>query len=266
MSAEKGTHVTEFARTRQGVIHANVQLACRAMVKSAVEDFVSPLLLEAIFGEVQVVVVCLECCFYYSLEKSRRKTMPKKKSFISNGGLLLQQDLTSNEGNIEKAKLFILKDIEKATDNYNDSRMLGQGGQGTKCDVYIFGVVLVKLLNEQKPVPLVDAEENRSLAAYFLQVMNENRLFEVFDAQVLREAEKEEVITVAMVKKRFLNLDGKKRPTMKEVALELQNSEEIGFVGYDNTRHIETGSSSTLSFLNCVTFSFTQTPLISNKW
>lgn len=116
----------------------------------------------------------------------------------------------------------------------------------------------MKLLNEQKPIRLVDAEENRSLAAYFLQVMNENRLFEVFDAQVLREAEKEEVITVAMVKKRSLNFDGKKRPTMKEVALELagirasigpsfmqQNSEEIGFVGYDNTRHIETGSSST---------------------
>ena len=62
----------------------------------------------------QVVVVCSDCCFYYSLEKSRRrKTKPKKKSFKSNGGLLLQQDLTSNEGNIEKAKLFILKDLEK---------------------------------------------------------------------------------------------------------------------------------------------------------
>ena len=116
----------------------------------------------------------------------------------------------------------------------------------------------MKLLNEQKPIRLVDAEENRSLAAYFLQVMNENRLFKVFDAQVLREAEKEEAITVAMVKKRCLNLDRKKRPTMKEVALELagirasigpsfmqQNFEENGFVGYDKTRHIETGSSST---------------------
>ncbi|KAK9175367.1 hypothetical protein WN944_027373 [Citrus x changshan-huyou] len=43
----EGYHVTGFARTRQGVIHADVQLACRAMVKSAVEDFVSPLLLQA---------------------------------------------------------------------------------------------------------------------------------------------------------------------------------------------------------------------------
>ncbi|KAK9185458.1 hypothetical protein WN943_025814 [Citrus x changshan-huyou] len=139
--------------------------------------------------------------------------------------------------------------------------------------------VLVKLLNEQKPIRLVDAEENRSLAAYFLQVMNENRLFEVFDAQVLREAEKEEVITVAMVKKRCLNLDGKKRPTMKEVALELagirasigpsfmqQNSEEIDFVDYDNARHFKTGSSSTGSFFNSVTFSVDGDPLLSNKW
>ena len=382
----------------------------------------------------------------YKFIKRRRKIKRKQKFFKRNGGLLLRQELSSNEGNIEKTKLFTSKDLEKATDNYNVSRILGQGGQGTvfkgmltdgrivavkksksvhesnveqfineviilsqinhrnvvkllgccletevpllvyefipngslhqyiheqtedqlpitweirlgiavevsgalsylhsaasipiyhrdiksanillddkyrakisdfgtsrsmavdrthlttqvkgtfgyldpeyfqssqfteKSDVYSFGVVLVELLTGQKPIRLVETEENRSLAAYFLQVINENRLFEVLDAQVLREAEKEEVITVAMVAKRCLNLNGKKRPTMKEVALELagirasigasvlRQCEEIDFVNYDNARHFKTGSSSTGSFFNSVTFSVDGDPLLSNKW
>ena len=32
---------------------------------------------------------------------------------------------------VEKAKLFNLKDLKKATDNFNVNRILGQGGQGT---------------------------------------------------------------------------------------------------------------------------------------
>ncbi|GAY64156.1 hypothetical protein CUMW_231440 [Citrus unshiu] len=118
-----------IARTRQGVIHADVQLACRAMVNSAVEDFVSPLLLQ--------------------------------------------------------------------------------------------------LLNEQKSIRLVDAEENRSLAAYFLQVMDENRLFEVFDAQVHREAEKEEVITVAMVKKRCLKLGWEEETYDERSSIGISGDESI---------------------------------------
>ncbi|GAY63568.1 hypothetical protein CUMW_226630 [Citrus unshiu] len=59
-----------------------------------------------------------------------------------------------------------------------------------KSDINSFGIVLVELLIGKKPIRLVDMEENRSLASYFLEVINENRLFEVLDAQVLREAEK----------------------------------------------------------------------------
>ena len=166
----------------------------------------------------------------------------------------------------------------KGTFGYLDPEYFRSSQFTEKSDVYSFSVVLVELLTGQKPIRLVDVEENRSLAAYFLQVINENRLFEVLDAEVHREAEKEEVITVAMVAKRCLNLNGKKRPTMKEVALELagirasigdsvlQQCEEIDFVDYDNARHFKTGSSSTGSFFNSVTFSVDGDPLLSNKW
>ncbi|PPD78505.1 hypothetical protein GOBAR_DD24578 [Gossypium barbadense] len=54
----------------------------------------------------------------------------KQKYFKRNGGLLLQQQLSSNEGNVEKIKLFSSKELEKATDYYNENRILGRGGQG----------------------------------------------------------------------------------------------------------------------------------------
>ncbi|KAL6137142.1 hypothetical protein ACLB2K_062437 [Fragaria x ananassa] len=90
-----------------------------------------------------------------------------------------------------------------------------------KSDVYSFGVVLVELLSGQKPVSAAsmvnEEEEYRSLAAYFFVVMQEGRLFDIIDAQVLNEASTIEIMTVAKLAKRCLNLNGKRRPTMKEV-------------------------------------------------
>jgi len=55
----------------------------------------------------------------------------RKKFFKRNGGLLLQQRLSSGEVNVDKVKLFSLKELEKATDNFNTNRVLGKGGQAT---------------------------------------------------------------------------------------------------------------------------------------
>ena len=55
----------------------------------------------------------------------------KRKFFKRNGGLLLQQQLNTNKGNVEKTRIFSSRELEKATDNFSESRILGQGGQGT---------------------------------------------------------------------------------------------------------------------------------------
>ncbi|GFQ06886.1 wall-associated receptor kinase-like 8 [Phtheirospermum japonicum] len=52
--------------------------------------------------------------------------------------------------------------------------------------------------------------------------MEENKLFEILDPRVLREGSKEEIEVVAELSRRCLHLNGKKRPTMKEVAVELE--------------------------------------------
>ncbi|PPD87737.1 hypothetical protein GOBAR_DD15326 [Gossypium barbadense] len=321
-------------------------------------------------------------------------SMYKQKYFKRNGGLLLQQHLSSNEGNVEKIKLFTSKEMEKATDHYNENRILGQGGQGTvykgmlidgsivaikkskmvegkksdekkveqfineviilsqinhrnvvkllgccleaevpllvyefipngtlydlirnqneelpltwemrlriaieianalfylhsaasapiyhrdikssnillddkyrakvsdfgtskslaleqthlttrvqgtfgymdpeyfrssqfteKSDVYSYGVVLIELLTGQKPISANQSEPVRSLVSYFLHSMQENSLFKIIDPMVVKDGLEQEIMVVALLAKRCLNLNGKKRPTMKQVAMELE--------------------------------------------
>ncbi|XP_039161079.1 wall-associated receptor kinase-like 2 [Eucalyptus grandis] len=146
----------------------------------------------------------------------KRKEIKLKRYFKCNGGLLLESELSSLEGNFEKSKLFDSKDLEKATDNFNTNQILRQD----KSDVYSFGVVIVELLMGQKPISLLRAQEGRSLATYFIIVMEENRVFNIVDAHVLKEDKKEEIASVANLAERCLNLNGRKWPTMKEVAME----------------------------------------------
>ncbi|XP_010438084.1 PREDICTED: wall-associated receptor kinase-like 18 isoform X2 [Camelina sativa] len=61
----------------------------------------------------------------------RRMTKRKKKFFRRNGGLLLQQELNTRQGNVEKTRIFNSRELEKATENFSENRVLGHGGQGT---------------------------------------------------------------------------------------------------------------------------------------
>ncbi|CAG7886619.1 unnamed protein product [Brassica rapa] len=61
----------------------------------------------------------------------RRMTKQKNKFFKRNGGLLLQQQLYTRDGNVETTKIFSSGELEKATENFSENRVLGQGGQGT---------------------------------------------------------------------------------------------------------------------------------------
>ena len=54
----------------------------------------------------------------------------KEKFFQQNGGLLLQQ-LSNHKRVVETAIIFRAEELKKATNNYNKTRVLGQGGYGT---------------------------------------------------------------------------------------------------------------------------------------
>jgi len=92
-----------------------------------------------------------------------------------------------------------------------------------KSDVYSFGVVLVELLTSKKPLSSTGQFAGwKSLAMEFLTHMEDTSLFEILDAQVVKEAKEEELVTVANLAMQCLNSKGKLRPTMKEVVTTLE--------------------------------------------
>ncbi|XP_019189155.1 PREDICTED: wall-associated receptor kinase 2-like [Ipomoea nil] len=64
--------------------------------------------------------------------KKRKLEKTKERFFKRNGGFLLQKQVsTSNRGSVLEIKIFKTEELEKATDNFNQSRILGKGGLGT---------------------------------------------------------------------------------------------------------------------------------------
>jgi len=115
-----------------------------------------------------------------------------------------------------------LTTLVHGTFGYLDPKYLQSSQFTEKSDVYSFGVVLAELLTGEKAISSTRTQEPRSLATYFIQSVEGNNLFDIIDCQVLKEGKKEEILEVANLAKRCLNLNGKKRPTMKEVAMELE--------------------------------------------
>ncbi|CAA2982003.1 Putative wall-associated receptor kinase-like 11 [Olea europaea subsp. europaea] len=111
----------------------------------------------------------------------------------------------------------------KGTFGYLDPEYFQSSQFTEKSDVYSFGVILVELLSGQKPVSSNTKEEERSLATRFLLCMEGNNLDSILDTRVADQDRREELIAVAKLAQKCLNLNGKLRPTMKEVAMELES-------------------------------------------
>ncbi|KAK5840404.1 hypothetical protein PVK06_009304 [Gossypium arboreum] len=63
--------------------------------------------------------------------RQRQISKLREANFQKNGGILLREQLSKRKGYREDVKVFTVEELEKATSNYNESRILGQGGQGT---------------------------------------------------------------------------------------------------------------------------------------
>ncbi|XP_039161081.1 wall-associated receptor kinase-like 1 [Eucalyptus grandis] len=109
----------------------------------------------------------------HKLMKFRKEIKLKERYFKQNGGLLLQQQLCLSKSNVDRDKLFSSRDLEKATDNFNKNRILGQGGQGTvyKGMLADGGIVAIKKL---EAIYMGKVEQFINANAILLQINHRN--------------------------------------------------------------------------------------------
>ncbi|KAI3994456.1 hypothetical protein MKX01_012713 [Papaver californicum] len=307
-------------------------------------------------GIFTIILISLGFWLYHRLEKRKRNIL-KQRHFKRNGGLLFKQKISSNDGTIEnETKVFFTEELESATDNFNQNRVIGKGGFGTvykgmlpngrivaikksklvdenQVDQFINEVVILSQINHRHIVKLLGCfletevpllvyefvtngpshrlriaseiaralaylhseasipifhrdikpdnillDENykakvsdfglarsipidkthvttmvrgtlgyldpeyyysgqfteksdvyiilatrteQNLAFHFLISMKQNQLFDILEARVVNEGDKDEILVIAKLVKKCLKSNVRKRPTMKEVATSL---------------------------------------------
>ncbi|KAH0637915.1 hypothetical protein KY289_037830 [Solanum tuberosum] len=113
--------------------------------------------------------------------------------------------------------------LVQGTLGYLDPEYFHTGELTNKSDVYSFGVVLAELLTGMTPILRDTSDKYKCLVEHFISSMNKNNIFEILDDRVVREGGVEQLQKIAELIKGCLQLHGEDRPTMKEVAMELES-------------------------------------------
>ncbi|KAI5331648.1 hypothetical protein L3X38_021774 [Prunus dulcis] len=140
--------------------------------------------------------------------------------------ILLDENYTAKVSDFGASRLVPDQDENKlstfvqGTVGYLDPEYLQSNILTEKSDVYSFGVVLVELLTSQRALCFEKPEAERNLAKVFVSLLDSDRLGQILDDEIV-EGHFERVTKVADLAKRCLRLRGEERPSMKEVAAEL---------------------------------------------
>uniref|UniRef100_A0A6I9QKS7 Wall-associated receptor kinase-like 1 n=1 Tax=Elaeis guineensis var. tenera TaxID=51953 RepID=A0A6I9QKS7_ELAGV len=146
---------------------------------------------------------------------------------VKSSNILLDDNYTAKVSDFGVSRLVPfdqngLTSLVRGTIGYLDPEYFHTAQFTDKSDVYSFGVILVELLTGEKPVDSTRSVECRNLAMHFQSCLKDGRLFSILEDRVVDEGSPELLGAVAELAKRCLSLMGEERPTMKEVATELE--------------------------------------------
>ncbi|GJS39282.1 wall-associated receptor kinase 2-like protein [Tanacetum coccineum] len=146
---------------------------------------------------------------------------------VKSANILLDENLVTKISDFGASRLIPLDKAQvttlvQGTLGYLDPEYFHTSQLTDKSDVYSFGVVLLELLTGKKPLCMERSQVERNLATHFLVSLSTNNLFQILDPRVVREGSLEQLEAIASLVKRCLNMNGYDRPTMKEVAMELE--------------------------------------------
>ncbi|CAA2957468.1 Serine threonine kinase [Olea europaea subsp. europaea] len=171
---------------------------------------------------------------------------------IKSTNILLDTSFTAKVSDFGASRLVPLDQtqlstIVQGTLGYLDPEYIQTNQLTQKSDVYSFGVVLVELLTGKKALSYDRPVEERSLANYFLLALERSCLFQVLDDNIICGGNSDELTSVAMLAKICLHVKGEDRPSMKEVAKELEGLRLAGKHSWNQTEPNEAESESLLS-------------------
>ncbi|XP_043692974.1 wall-associated receptor kinase 2-like [Telopea speciosissima] len=112
--------------------------------------------------------------------------------------------------------------LVQGTWGYLDPEYFRSSQLTEKSDVYSFGVVLVELLTGKKALDSDGPDRDSNLALHFVTRFEEGNVWDIIDDRIMIEGCKMKLKEVLKIAERCLRVRGKERPTMKEVAMELQ--------------------------------------------
>ncbi|GLJ08871.1 hypothetical protein SUGI_0097410 [Cryptomeria japonica] len=140
--------------------------------------------------------------------------------------ILLDKTFNPKVGHFGISRLLSADDTHLTTDvmgtrGYMDLQYFQTFQLTDRSDVYSFGVVLVELLTGLRSLILEKLKEECLLSALFISKIDCNCLTQILDPKITKDSNEAEMENVSVLARECLELEGRRRPSMKQVVEEL---------------------------------------------
>ncbi|XAR62870.1 Non-specific serine/threonine protein kinase [Bertholletia excelsa] len=112
--------------------HGDGKTACVANGSKVIQIVIADIMIQSAGFSVGTTAIFMITSWLYWIFRKRQHVKLKEKFFKQNGGLMLQQLLHKQDrSNQEVIRIFTFEELQQATNNYDNSTIVGRGGNGT---------------------------------------------------------------------------------------------------------------------------------------